>query len=122
MPCDLGSSLRGTGDWAYGSKTINKFLGSPILTAFSITLIIILLIMFIYPCKRGTSANLLIKLFTYIFLSTGIVLFLHNSINRYKYEKKYRDNITYDTVDRIMGNDGDIDETHVEVIPTLSRT
>lgn len=67
---------------AYG-----KWFESSILTALIITLIIIVIIMFMYPAKSNACFMSILKMFAYMYLSIFIVLFLHDGIIEKKKEE-----------------------------------
>lgn len=54
-------------------------LRSPFWMALIITVIIILIILFVYPAKKSASLSKLFKLMIYIFVTSLILIFLHDS-------------------------------------------
>ena len=54
-------------------------LRSPFWMALIITVVIILITLFVYPAKKSASLSKLFKLMIYIFVSSLILLFLHDS-------------------------------------------
>lgn len=65
-------------------------MSSSILVAFLITIILILLVMFLYPAKKGTGTNILVRLFVYSFLSSMLIIFLHDGVIRTLMKEKFR--------------------------------
>lgn len=65
------------------TNTFGGFFGnslkSPFWVALIITVIIILIILFVYPAKKSSSISKLFKLMIYIFATTLVFLFLHDS-------------------------------------------
>jgi hypothetical protein len=80
MPVDLCASLNRTGDYAFGSPFLNSLFGNKIIVSVLIALIVVVIVMLIYPAKKGTDYGLLIKIFIYVAAFTGIVIFLHDGI------------------------------------------
>jgi hypothetical protein len=88
MPIDLYSSLRGASQWAFGSPLLNNILGSSLFVAIVVALLMILLIMFMYPAKPGTSFAVIAKMFVYMFFSSLLVIFLHDGVIKYMMEEE----------------------------------
>jgi hypothetical protein len=88
MPIDLNSSLKGASQWAFGSKLLNNMVGSSIFVALAISLLMVLLIMFMYPAKSGTPFSVLAKLFVYMVFGTVLILFLHDSVLTHLVEER----------------------------------
>ena len=73
MPCDLsGSNLL-----SFGSESEKSFLYSSVYTALTLSIIIILIILMIYPCSRKATAWQRMKTFLYIAAATFFVLVVH---------------------------------------------
>lgn len=89
MPIDFFSSLRGASDWAVGSPLLNSILGSSLFVAIVVSLIMMLLIMFMYPAKAGTPFSVIAKMFIYMFFGSLLVIFLHDGIIKYDMEEKF---------------------------------
>lgn len=88
MPIDLNSSLKGASQWAFGSKLLNNMAGSSIFVALAISLLMVLLIMFMYPAKSGTPFSVLAKLFVYMVFGTILIIFLHDSVLTHLVEER----------------------------------
>lgn len=86
-----------TGDTGMGifKDTFSGFFGSslrsPFWMALIITVVIILIILFVYPAKKSASLSKLFKLMIYIFVTTLIFLFLHNSALHDTWKKENED-------------------------------
>ena len=73
MPCDLsGSNLL-----SFGSESEKSFLYSSVYTALTLSIIIILIILMMYPCSRKATAWQRMKTFLYIAAATFFVLVVH---------------------------------------------
>jgi hypothetical protein len=80
MPFELGDSLKSTCNWTFQSKGMNNLFCSKFYTTAIMTVMIIVLIMVIYPCKKNTPPWLLFKLGFYVFiLSLGIII-MHDGV------------------------------------------
>ncbi len=77
MPIDMGFAFNSV------KNTFTQYLGrtfkSTFWTAVLITSIIVIVIMFIYPTKSGEPFYILFRPIMYIFISTLIVMFIHDS-------------------------------------------
>ena len=93
MPINFDESLTSLSQWAFGSPFLNQILGNSVLLSTVISLIVLLLIMFIYPAKQGTGPSVLFQIFIYVFLSTNLLIMLHDGITKYK--KQTSDDITF---------------------------
>lgn len=93
MPIDLNYSLNTVGDQAFGNNIISNTLGSILSCALILAIIAILLIMFIYPAKSGTSLVTVVKIFIYMFAASAVILFVHDGIQRRRWreEEEQRD-------------------------------
>jgi hypothetical protein len=93
MPIDLNYSLNTVSDQAFGNNLISNTLGSILSCALILSIISILLIMFIYPAKSGTSLVTVVKIFIYMFAACAAVLFVHDGIQRRRWreEEEQRD-------------------------------
>jgi Ca2+/Na+ antiporter len=121
MPIEIGSVLGGICNKTYSITGLNVIFSSIINTAIVLTLITLILIMVIYPCKKNTPMWLLFKLFLYILISIVFVLYLHNSTIKNNYEKKYRNN----NLEKFIGGMESNSITHsndiIEVSPNHSK-
>jgi hypothetical protein len=66
--------------WSFASKGLNALFCSRIYTSGILTILIVLLIMILYPCKKGTPCLILVKLGFYVFICTYITIFIHDGI------------------------------------------
>lgn len=87
MPFDLQSSLGTLSNYVFGSELLNSVLGSNILLALIITIMMILFIAILYPAKQDTSIRVLGNIGLYSFLATVILLFMHDSVLQKSYEE-----------------------------------
>lgn len=87
MPFDLAGSIRKTSQWAFSSPILNNILGSSLFVAITIALLMILLIMVLYPAKKGTPISVLCKIFIYMFFGSLLIIFLHDSVIKFMFEE-----------------------------------
>jgi len=80
MPIDFSSSVNNISGKVFGTSIINKYLSSTLVVAFLITFILIIIIMLFYPAKENTPIKILFKVGLYSFLSSALILFLHNGV------------------------------------------
>ena len=98
MPIDLYSSIKKTSQWAFGSPALNSILGSCVFVAVVIALVMILLVMFMYPAKAGTSFSIVAKMFVYMLFGSMLIIFLHDGILRHTFEEEMHDQAENDIV------------------------
>lgn len=111
MSIDLYESIDGMSKWAFGNNFLNKILGSSLAIAIVISFIMVLLIMFIYPAKQGTSFVVVLKLFVYMFFSSLLVIFLHDGILKYTIKEDVVEGGNNSFTSRIIGG-SDSDPTY----------
>lgn len=87
MTIDLGNSIRKTSNVVFSSNFLNNILGNSIFVAVIITVIFMLLVMVMYPAKRGTSGLVLIKMLIYMFFGSLLVVFLHDGVIKHTIEE-----------------------------------
>ena len=91
MPVDLNNIIKFSSSCAYDNKIVNNLCSGPIQSAALMTVVIILLIMIMCPCKKNTSMLVFGKLGFYIFLFSFVIMFVHDGIVSTNYQKKYGD-------------------------------
>lgn len=76
-------------------STVGGFLGnsikSPFWLALMITVIIILITIFVYPAKKSAPISKLLKLMIYIFITSLILIFLHDNAIREVWQNEHED-------------------------------
>lgn len=80
MPIDFSSSVNNISNQVFGTSIINKYLGSTIFVGILITFILLMIIMVFYPAKENTPIKIIFKVGLYSFLSSLLILFLHDGI------------------------------------------
>lgn len=98
MPIDINSSLSEVSNYAFGSSWLNKILSSTLIFALVITLVIIMIVILLYPAKKNAGFGHLFKLGLWIYISTSVLVFLHDGIKN----KKIENDIKTTAGDRIM--------------------
>jgi hypothetical protein len=94
MPIDMGSTIKKASQWAFGSPILHGIMSNNLLIAGLISLVMILIIMIMYPAKKNTKSNVLVKMFFYMFISSVFILFLHDSVIKNSFEERDTDGIT----------------------------
>lgn len=108
MPIDLNDSLNNISARAFGSPVISGALGNVLSCAAILSIIAIVLIMFIYPAKSGTSFVVVVKIFIYMFAASAALIFIHDGIRskRSAYQNTASDQ--YDLVTQSNPADRDV--------------
>lgn len=121
MPFELSESLKNTCGMTFASRGINGLFCSKIYTSAILTLLIIVLIMILYPGQKGTPFWMIGKLGVYIFITTLVIVFIHDGVVYSAFEKKTGGDETESFIAGI-GGDANLpfkDENH-EVRPNVS--
>ena len=103
MPFELSSALKSTCGWSFSSRGMNNLFCNKFYTSAILTIIIMVLVMLIYPCKKGTPAWITFKLGFYILIFTMGIMFVHDGVMYYHHEK---DREKQESDDMIGGLDG----------------
>jgi hypothetical protein len=104
MPLEISSLLKDSYGWSFSSRGLNSLFCNKFYTALILTIIILILIMNIYPCKIGTSACVTFKLGIYILITSLTILFIHDSVVCDIHEKSVTGGET-DTFINALGSD-----------------
>ena len=120
MAIDIGSFFQSICNKTYSVTGLNAVFSSVINMAIILSIIIILLIMTIYPCKKGTPIYILGKLFLYVLLISVSLLSLHSSIIKNDYQQKYSDQTMGTFINKIGGKNEIYREDMVEIKPQYS--
>lgn len=83
MAIDIAESLTSLSQWVFGSTLLHDIFSNAIVISVVISLIMVVLLMFIYPAKANTGVSVLVKLFIYMALSTSLIIFLHDNVVKY---------------------------------------
>jgi hypothetical protein len=80
MPIDFRKTIGSNDSLAFMSKGSSKIFRNKISVSAFLTFMVIVLIMMLYPTKKGTPVWVLLRLGFYIFLVSLTVLFLHDCV------------------------------------------
>ena len=105
MPIDLCSSVGSVSQYAFGSSALNGILSSSIFMAIMISFIMVILIMILYPAKKGTSFFLVGKMFVYMFFISWMLVFLHDSVLNYINKEKEQSDLSHDFMHGVSHKD-----------------
>lgn len=103
MTCDIGSTLNGACDWTFNSTILGIIFSSPLWISVFLTLITIVLIILLYPCKTGTPMYILFRTAVYVFVAIFTAQIIHNGVLKSMFEMKYEDQKTKDLITEVMG-------------------
>jgi hypothetical protein len=87
MPLEISTMMKDTFGWSFSSRGLNNLFSNKLYTSMILTILILILIMNIYPCKKGTSAHITFKLGFYILMTSLAIIFIHDGILHGLYEK-----------------------------------
>ena len=118
MPIDLCSSVSSVSQYAFGSSFVNIILSSSIFVAVVIAIIMTLIIMILYPAKKGTPFFLVGKMFVYMFFISWLVIFLHDSVLRYTFDEEKQADSAHDFIENLSKRDCVYGSQHTQVLPT----
>jgi hypothetical protein len=87
MPLEISNLLNDTFGWSFSSRGLNSIFSNKFYTSLILTIIILIIIMNIYPCKKGTSSCITFKLGFYILVTSLSIIFIHDAIVHGIHEK-----------------------------------
>jgi hypothetical protein len=105
MPIELSESLKNTCGVTFASRGMNGLFCSKFYTTLILTIMILILITVIYPCKKGTPFWIVGKLGFYIFATTLAILFLHDGVVYSSYKKEVAGGEGDEFVEALNGGD-----------------
>ena len=80
MPFELSEYLKNTCGLTFASRGLNVIFCNKFYTTIILTIIILMIITIMYPCKQGTPFWIVGKVGLYIFMATITILFIHDSV------------------------------------------
>ena len=80
MPFELSKYLKNTYGLTFASRGLNVIFCNKFYTTIILTIIILMIITIMYPCKKGTPFWVVCKVGLYIFIATITILFIHGSV------------------------------------------
>jgi hypothetical protein len=107
MPFELGDSLKNTCNWTFQSNGMNSLFCSKFYTTAITTIMVIILIMIIYPCKKNTPPWLLFKLGFYIFILNLGIIIMHDGVVLSTLKEKMGGNESETFIDHIHSDSKD---------------
>jgi hypothetical protein len=116
---EISNFLGGITNSASSSIGLNSIFTSILKSAIVLALLVLLIIMFIYPCKKGTPAWVLLKVYLYVFAVSLFFFYVHNSINCSKYEEKHLDRNVDNFIENIGGHNI-YHEDKMDVLPMMT--
>lgn len=120
MPVELSNALKNTYGLTMSSGMMTLF-SNKVYTTFILTVITLILIMSLYPCKKETPAWVVGKLGLYIFITSLIILIIHDGVIYNNYKKIGGDMNASDFIDGIHDNPNTaFKNDNVTVTPTTS--
>ena len=105
MPIELSESLKNTCGVTFASRGMHRLFCSKFYTTLILTIMILILITVIYPCKKGTPFWIVGKLGFYIFAAALAILFLHDGVVYSSYKKEVAGGESDEFVEALNGGD-----------------
>jgi hypothetical protein len=81
MPFELSESFKNTCSITFASRGLNGIFCNKFYTSVILTIIILIIITIIYPCKKGTPFWIISKLGVYIFIATISIILIHDGVS-----------------------------------------
>ncbi len=116
MPIEISNFFSDINTSMFNIIGLNRIFTSVIYTSLLISVIVMIIVLFLYPYKKSTPSYLFIKSFLYITMAVTIILALHSSFIRTYYRAKSQDTELNSFVDRVGGNNHS--EDSVPIVPS----
>lgn len=121
MAVEFNSFLGGLTNSIYSVVGLNHIFSSVLYTSIVLSVLVVLLIIMLYPCKKGTPMWILFKLFLYVLMLIVVVFSIHNSFIKNDYKEKYLKSNVNNLINNIHG--GHVyGEEMVKVSPQLNQS
>jgi uncharacterized protein (UPF0333 family) len=108
MTVEIGYLFNGACD-STSQTWFGKLFSNTLYLSLILSIIILLIITFTYPCKKNTPISITFRLFFYIFLIIIGTLSIHKRIIEVKIEEKNKSTISKDLLTGISGSTQDKD-------------
>jgi hypothetical protein len=113
MPFELINAIKSTSGFSFASKGMNNIFVNKFYTSAILTIMILILIMIIYPCKKNAPSYILGKLCFYIFVSTIGIMFIHDCVMYNNWEKTNDDKNDDETFNVLNGGSSIMDSAEI---------
>lgn len=124
MAIEFNTFFGGIKNSVYATAGLNNVFCSIVYTALLLSIIILIILVCIYPCKKNTPPWRLVKVFIYVLIASVVVLALHSSFIKNKYQEafieKNADNYI-DNIHRYGGSAGIYDNEKIKVTPKFDN-
>lgn len=119
MTIEIGHFLGDISNSTYSSSGLNSIFGSVLYTSILLSIVLLLIICFIYPCKKNTPLWVTFKLMFYVFIGVLSILYLHHGALYHKYEKKIEDRSVSNLINGINNPSPAYEGDRIQVNPIL---
>lgn len=118
MPIEIGSLFSSTG-WLFPSTLVNEIVLTTWQYTLLISIILLFIIAYIYPCQSGTPLSRLLTLFLYIYGIVFTALITHSGIINYTCRSKNSSDENEKVINRIIsGGVQGLNEERVDIMPS----
>lgn len=102
MTIEIGYFFNDIYDSAYSSN-LRVLFTNIFYTSLIISIIILLIICFTYPCRKGTPLYVTFKLVFYVFIFVLGILVIHQGVMEKSYEEKYNTETNKNILEAVRG-------------------
>jgi len=120
MPIELCKVFKDTFEMTFASNGLNKIFYSKIYTTAFLTVVVLMIMILIYPCKKGTPMWILGKVGLYVFIASLVVIFIHDGVVQFKTKQTLGGNDSDNFIGGI-GNDNVMYESGMKPSPITGR-
>lgn len=116
---EFSSVIKWINNSIYAVPFFNTILSNVIYTAIVLSILLIIILVAIYPCKNGTTGWIFVKLFLYLTIINAAILSAYQSVISNKYKDKYSETASNDFMNTINNKSGGTiyAEMHKKVMP-----
>ena len=123
MLIEFSSMINDINNSIYSVPLFNKILSNVLYTAIVLSIIILIVLIVIYPCKGDTSGWILTRLFIYISIINTFLLSVFRNTTISKCKEKYSDSMSNDFITNINSKTGGYiyHKDNMKVVPNLKK-
>lgn len=123
MAIEFSSFLGNINNTIYSMPFLNCILSSVVYTSIILSILIIIMVLFIYPCKKDTPGWVLVKLFIYIFAINTIIFSARYSMMSNQINEKSNDESSSNFITNInrRGGSNVYNNESIKVVPNFSE-
>ncbi len=121
MTIEFNSFFGSVSNSIYSTTGLNHIFSSVLYTSLSMTIIIIIMVLLIYPARENSPSWIVVKLFLYVFGGVLAIFSVHGSFIKNDYKEKCENNRVNNLMNSIHGGKFVYNGDSIPVQPNLEH-